>query len=89
MQINEAIFYELFHIFTLYFFQVGTIFPGRYINITERIPPEDVPGHHLEHKKYIITTILVSFMRKVNFVPSLVFAVYPMYRDITASLELV
>ena len=47
--------------------QVGTLFPGQYINITEAIPPDEIPGHNLEHKKYIITTIMVSFVDKHSF----------------------
>lgn len=50
-----------------YFFQIGTIFPGRYINITETIHTEEPPGNHLEHRKYIITTILVISLDMLNY----------------------
>ncbi|GFS71797.1 glutamate receptor ionotropic, kainate 2, partial [Nephila pilipes] len=38
--------------------KIGAILPGRYINITDIIEPEITNQYSLEHRKYVITTIL-------------------------------
>ncbi|GFT00129.1 glutamate receptor ionotropic, kainate 3 [Trichonephila clavipes] len=38
--------------------KIGAILPGRYINITDIIEPEVTNQYSLEHRKYVITTIL-------------------------------
>ncbi|XP_055939943.1 glutamate receptor ionotropic, kainate 2-like isoform X2 [Argiope bruennichi] len=42
--------------------KIGVILPGRYLNITDMVEPEVTTEYSLEHRKYVITTILVADM---------------------------